>query len=184
MRLDLSALDALNGKRQMILVANHPSMIDVFLIISRVHRSICLMKASIGGNIFFGVGSYLAGYVSNHQTDVMLRTAALSVAQGNLLLVFPEGTRTTRQPINEIKSGFALIAKRAHAPLQVLLIVTNSAYLSKGWPLFRPPQFPLVYKVSLGPTWMPGGTTSQTAQRLQAFFEQKISSSIDPGVAV
>ena len=68
MRLDLGGLDALNHQRNLVLVANHPSMIDVFLVISRVHRAVCLMKASIGSNILFGVGAHLAGYVSNGPT--------------------------------------------------------------------------------------------------------------------
>ncbi len=187
MRLDLSALDVLNRQRKMLLVANHPSMIDVFLVISRVRRSICLMKSSLGTNIFFAAGSYLAGYVSNRQTDTMLRTAAIAVAQGNLLLVFPEGTRTHRQPVNKIKPGVALIAKRCDAPLQTILILANSAYLSKGWKIWhiwRPPQLPLIYKATLGPQFLTTGSATETANRLQTYFEQAISSSIVPSLRV
>ncbi len=180
MRLDLNALDALNQHRKMLLVANHPSMIDVFLVISRVRRAICLMKASIATNIFLGIGAYLAGYVSNRHTDTMLRNAATAVAQGNLLLVFPEGTRTTRQPVNEIKPGVALIAKRSCAPLQTILITTNSGYLSKGWNILRPPQFPLIYKATLGQQLLMTDSVAETSNRLQAYFEQAITSSIDP----
>lgn len=180
MRLDLNALDTLNRHRKMLLVANHPSMIDVFLVISRVRKAICLMKASIGSNIFLGVGAYLAGYVSNRHTDTMLRNAAIAVAQGSLLLVFPEGTRTTRQPVNEIKPGVALIAKRSCAPLQTILITSNSDYLRKGWNILRPPQFPLIYKATLGQQLWATGSITETSNRLQAYFEQEITSSIDP----
>jgi 1-acyl-sn-glycerol-3-phosphate acyltransferase len=184
MHLDLDALDALNGQRKMLLVANHPSMIDVFLVISRVRQSICIMKANIGSNLFLAIGAYLAGYVSNRQTDAMLRGAAMAVERGNLLLIFPEGTRTTRQPVNDIKPGVALIAKRADAPLQVIVIVTNSAYLSKGWKIYRPPQFPLIYKATLGKRLFASNSITETASRLQACFEQQISRSIDPTVRV
>ena len=54
MELDLTALDALQGERGLVIVANHPSMIDVFLIVSRVRQCICLMKSSLGGNLFLG----------------------------------------------------------------------------------------------------------------------------------
>jgi 1-acyl-sn-glycerol-3-phosphate acyltransferase len=168
----------------MLLVANHPSMIDVFLVISRVRQSICIMKANIGSNLFLAIGAYLAGYVSNRQTDAMLRGAAMAVERGNLLLIFPEGTRTTRQPVNDIKPGVALIAKRADAPLQVIVIVTNSAYLSKGWKIYRPPQFPLIYKATLGKRLFASNSITETASRLQACFEQQISRSIDPTVRV
>jgi 1-acyl-sn-glycerol-3-phosphate acyltransferase len=184
MQLDLGALDRLNEQRSMLLVANHPSMIDVFLVISRVRRSICIMKANIGTNLLLAIGAYLAGYVSNRHTDAMLRSAAMAVEQGNLLLVFPEGTRTTRQPVNDIKPGVALIAKRSNAPLQVIVIVTNSAYLSKGWKIYRPPQFPLIYKATLGERLFATNSVTDTASRLQACFEQAINCSIDPSLRV
>ncbi len=180
MRLDLKALDALNGQQRMVLVANHPSMIDVFLVISRVRQALCIMKAGIGSNIFFGAGAYLAGYISNRNAERMLRRAAAAVVEGNLLLVFPEGTRTTRQPINELKPGVALIAKRAAAPLQTILIATNSPYLSKGWSLFRPPRFPLVYQATLGARLRASDSVADTARRVQEYFEQAITRSIDP----
>lgn len=183
-RLDLGALDALNGQRRLILVANHPSMIDVFLVISRVRRAICLMRAGIGNNVFFALGARLAGYVSNRDTDTMLRSAATAVENGEVLLVFPEGTRTTRQPINEIKPGVALIAKRSKAPLQTILIVTNSPYLSKGWSILRPPRFPLIYRARLGRRLMPTDSSADTARRLQSYFEQELSRSIDPALRV
>ncbi|HEY1392657.1 MAG TPA: lysophospholipid acyltransferase family protein, partial [Methylibium sp.] len=149
MRLDLTALDRLNQDREagtgLLLVANHPSMIDVFLVISRVRHAICLMKASLGLNVFLAVGAYLAGYASNSRADLMIRQAARAVSAGRLLLAFPEGTRTIHQPINPLKPGVGLIAKLSKAPLQTILIRTNSAYLAKGWPIWRPPQFPLVY---------------------------------------
>lgn len=184
MRLDLRGLDVLNRQKNLVLVANHPSMIDVFLIISRVHRAVCLMKASIGTNVLFGVGAYLAGYVSNRQVDLMLRLATASVGHGTHLLVFPEGTRTTRQPVNDIKPGVALIAKRSGVPLQTILIRTNSPYLSKGWPLFHPPAFPLVYKATVGSQLASTGKSAATASALQRLFEQEVSSSIDPSLRV
>lgn len=182
MHLDLHALDGLNRHAPVLLVANHPSMIDVFLIVSRVHRTVCLMKASIGANLLLGIGAYVAGYVSNRHPDAMLRQAIRALAPGQHLLVFPEGTRTTHQPVNALKPGVALIAKRAHVPLQTIFLVTNSPYLSKGWPLFRPPQFPLIYKATLGAQLASSGACSETAKNLQAHFEQHLSRSIDPSL--
>lgn len=180
MRLELSALDALNAERGLLLAANHPSMIDVFLVISRVRRAACLMKASIGINLFLAVGAYLGGYISNKRVDRMIRQASAAAAAGQTILAFPEGTRTTRQPVNKLKPGLALIAKRSKAPLQVILIETNSPYLSHGWKIWRPPQFPLVYRATLGPRLVPSSNVSDTARQLQECFENALSLSINP----
>jgi 1-acyl-sn-glycerol-3-phosphate acyltransferase len=180
MRLDLSALDALNQERGLLLAANHPSMIDVFLVISRVRRAACLMKASIGFNVFLAVGAYLGGYISNKRVDLMIRQASAAAAAGQTILAFPEGTRTTTQPVNRLKPGLALIAKRSKAPLQIILIETNSPYLSQGWKIWRPPKFPLVYKARLGPRLMPSASVSETVRHLQQHFESSLCLSIDP----
>ena len=65
MQLDLNQLDALNHHKGLVLVANHPSMIDVFLVISRVRRAACLMKASIGSNILSVSYTHLTRTISN-----------------------------------------------------------------------------------------------------------------------
>lgn len=182
MHLDLNALDGLNQRDPLLLVANHPSMIDVFLIVSRVRRTVCLMKASISVNLLLGVGAHVAGYVSNRHPDRLLRQATRALAPGQHLLAFPEGTRTTHQPVNPFKPGVALIAKRAHAPLQTIFLVTNSPYLSKGWPLFRPPQFPLVYRATLGAQLASSGACAETARNLHTHFEQHLARSIDPNL--
>lgn len=180
MQLDLGALDALNGRSGLLLLPNHPSMIDAFLILSRIRRVVCLMKASIASNLFLGAGAYLAGYVSNRQTDEMFRQAIRVVAQGQLLLVFPEGTRTESQPVNKMSGAVALIGKKSGAALQTIIITTNSPYLSKGWKIWRPPQFPLIYRAVLGCQLAADGALEQTTQCLQRYFEENIRLSIDP----
>lgn len=184
MRLDLRALDAVDASRGgLLLVANHPSMIDVFLVISRVRRALCLMKASLVGNAFLGVGAVLAGYITNRHADAMVRSAAAAVQSGQRLLIFPEGTRTRQQPIGRITHAVGLIARRAGAPLQPVFIRTNSPYLAKGWPIWRPPQFPLLYQARLGPVMPAEATPAATARALQQLFEGELTRSIDPGLS-
>ncbi|MFC3533850.1 lysophospholipid acyltransferase family protein [Vogesella facilis] len=180
MRLDLRALDSLNGRQRLLLVPNHPSMIDAFLVLSRVPRAVCLMKASISSNLFLGAGAYLAGYVSNRHPEQMFRAAIRCVQQGNVLMIFPEGTRTTRQPVNDIGGSVALIARKAGAPLQTIIITSNSPYLSKGWKIWRPPLFPLIYRAVPGEQFSANGPRDEIADKLQQYFEASIRLSIDP----
>lgn len=174
MTLDLGALDALKGQQGLVIVANHPSMIDVFLVVSRVRQVLCLMKSSLGGNLFLAIGARLAGYIPNRHVDVMIREAAQAVAQGQMLLVFPEGTRTEVHPLNELKSGAMLVARRAHAPLQVVVLEASSAYLGKGWPIWRPPVFPMRYRARLGPRLEATASLPEMAASLHQTFLQEL----------
>lgn len=182
MELDLKALDRLNGQQGVVLVANHPSMIDVFLILSRVRRGICLMKASLTANAFLATGAYLAGYISNQNAAQVVRDAVSAVEGGCALLIFPEGTRTERPPVNDLQAGFGLIAKRAGAPIQTILLETTSPYLTKGWPIWRAPPFPMVFKARVGTVMMPSAHTQETALQLQRYFEGELSSSVNPAL--
>ncbi len=137
LKVDLSALDSLRNEKGLVIAANHPGLLDAVLVISRLPRVTCIMKAEIWDNIFLGGGSRLAGYIRNDTPVNMIRLAAEELERGEHLLVFPEGTRTRKKPINSFKGGFALIAKRAHAPVQTVFIETDNPCLSKGWPLVQ-----------------------------------------------
>ena len=97
------------------------------------------MKAKIWDNPVLGGGARLAGYIRNDSPRGMVRQAASELRAGHSLLVFPEGTRTRSRPVNRFKGGFALIAKRAGAPVQTVFIETDSPFLGKGWPAFKRP---------------------------------------------
>ncbi len=184
-KFDLSALDALRRERRMLLVPNHPSMIDVFLILSRLPRAVCLMKASISRNPFLGIGAWLGGYISNRQPEKLFREAIDSVRAGNLLLIFPEGTRTTQQPFNEFRNSAALIARQAQAPLQTLIITANTPYLAKGWKIWRPPPaFPMCWRVVPGERFEPQSSTDATTTVLRQYFERQLVRSIDPELQI
>lgn len=180
METDLTALDALKGTRGLVIVANHPSMIDVFLVVSRLRQCICLMKSSLGSNVFLGIGARLAGYIPNRHVEVMIRQATEVVARGEVLLIFPEGTRTERPPLDALKPGAALIARRAKAPLQTVVIERRSEYLTKGWPIWRPPVFPMRVHARLGPCVQPEATVAATVDRLHAVLLHELTNSPAP----
>jgi 1-acyl-sn-glycerol-3-phosphate acyltransferase len=149
-RLDLRAIDALRGGPPLVLAPNHPCLIDALLILTRHPDIVCVMKSQLMNNVFLGSGSRLARYVRNDSPRQMIKESVAHLRAGCVLLLFPEGTRTTRAPINALTMSVALIAKRADVPVQTLLIETDSPFLSKGWPLFRRPGLPITYRVRLG----------------------------------
>jgi 1-acyl-sn-glycerol-3-phosphate acyltransferase len=149
-KLDLRAIDSLRGGPPVILAPNHPSLIDALLILTRHPNLVCVMKAELMGNVFLGPGSRLARYIRSDLPRQMIKEAVADLRSGGVLLLFPEGTRTTRTPVNALKASIGVIAKHAGVPVQVAIIESDSAYLGKGWPLFRRPNLPITYRVRLG----------------------------------
>ena len=174
-KLDLTALDGLRKDKGIIIAANHPSILDAVLIISRVPDVACIMKAAIWDSIILGGGvARLARYIRNDSPGNMIRRATEELRSGQRLLVFPEGTRTRQKPINSFKGGFALIAKKSAAPVQTVFIETNSSFLSKGWPILKKPRMPLVYRIRLGNRFHHSGNTRAFIGELERYFQQTL----------
>jgi 1-acyl-sn-glycerol-3-phosphate acyltransferase len=169
-RFDLRALDALRADGPLIIAPNHPCMLDAVMVISRLPNMACVMKASIVDNIFLGAGARLAGYIRNDAQLSMIKQSVAELKNGSHLLIFPEGTRTTRWPVNECKGTAALIAGRAQVPIQTVFIETDSPYLIKGWPLFKRPAMPITYRVRLGHRFDPPEKAGAFTEELERYF--------------
>jgi 1-acyl-sn-glycerol-3-phosphate acyltransferase len=174
---ELSTLDALRTEERLIIAPNHPSLIDAILVISRLPRITCIAKASLWNNFFFGAGIRLAGYVRNDAPRQLLRESSMAVRKPGQrqMLIFPEGTRSTPGKLGGFLPGFAAIAKLAGADVQTVFIETNSPYMSKGWPIFRMPRFPVVYRLRLGRRFTPSGSPKAFAASLEQYFREELA---------
>lgn len=173
-RFDLRELDGLPARGPLILAANHPSLLDAVLILSRLPAAACVMKASLMDNLLFGAAARLAGYLRNHPPLEMILKAREELQQGGQLLVFPEGTRTGRFPVDPCLPSIGLIARRAGVPVQTLLIEFSTPYLGKAWPLFRPPRLPLTCRIRLGRQFPPPADFHAFAGELEAYFRSEL----------
>jgi len=180
---DLTELDTLRDETSLIIAPNHPCLLDAVMIISRLPNVACVMKSELMNNIFLGAGARLARYIRNEPIRQMVLQASEDFETGSHLLLFPEGTRTTRQPINALKGSIALISMQAQVPVQTVLIETNSPYLSKGWPLFRKPVMPVRFKIKLGKRFDPPENAHRFMEELEGYFLQTLKPTLQPAPA-
>jgi len=173
-RFDLRDLDALRDAGPLIIAPNHPSLLDAVLILSRLPVA-CVMKAEVIDNPIYGASARLADYIRNDDFIGAATQAVETLKGGSQLLLFPEGTRTTRAPVNHLKGGAALVSKRSGVPIQTVLIETTSPFLSKGWPLHRIPPIPVCYRVRLGRRFMPRDNLGEAIAELEAYLSSELS---------
>lgn len=139
-------------KNGFVLAANHPALIDITCLLARMPEAICIFKPAIRRNPLLGAAARRAGYLASDGGHELLRRAAEKVAAGHILILFPEGTRTIPgESLLPFKSGFAIIARRALAPIQLVRISTDSNVLTKGRPWWKLPKFPAHVEVTAGP---------------------------------
>lgn len=173
-RFDLAELDQLRDEGPLILAANHPSLLDAVLVVSRLPNAVCVMKASLMDNILFGAAARLARYIRNNAPLEMILSAREELQGGAHLVIFPEGTRTQRFPIDPCSPSTALIAGRTKIPVQTLLIEYSTPYLGKAWPLFRRPLLPLHCRIRLGRRFPPPADIAAFTRELEAYFQEAL----------
>ncbi len=132
-RVDARGVDILRGDRGVLIAANHPSLLDVVLLMSLMDRAQCVVKHEIWNNPFMRGVVKATNYVRNDDDpEKLIAECSKLLAEGNNLIIFPEGSRTvTGQPLN-LQRGFANIAVRAGASIRLVTITCVPPSLRKG----------------------------------------------------
>jgi 1-acyl-sn-glycerol-3-phosphate acyltransferase len=137
--------------RGVVYVANHPTLVDAPFLLARLPDTVCIFKPALLRHPAIGPAALLCGYVAGDAGVDGIRAAAERVASGCSLLVFPEGTRTVPGvALNPLRPGFALIARRARAPIQLLHVQTSPLMARKGHPWWKLPPLPGRFEFTLG----------------------------------
>jgi len=127
------------GRPGQVIVANHPSLIDVIFLLGFSPSSSCIVKQALWSNPFTRWPVSAAGYVSNSPTDIMVECAAAALREGQSVIIFPEGTRTVPEQPLHFHRGAAAIAIRAASVVTPVYILCEPPTLAKGNPWYRIP---------------------------------------------
>jgi len=119
-----------------VIVANHPSLLDVIMLLSLIPNADCIVNAYLKRNVLTGVVMQLY-ILSSRELDDILNSCIESLKDGNCLIIFPEGTRTPRNGRNILKKGAARIALASGCGIVPVHIGgTDKFGLGKKDPLF------------------------------------------------
>jgi len=127
------------GRPGQVIIANHPSLIDVVFLIGHVRDANCVVKHKLWKNPCMHGPIVTAQYISNDGSAQMLDTAAEVLQRGEALIVFPEGTRTTPGQPPEFHRGAAAIALRGARIITPVYISVTPTTLTKAEPWNRIP---------------------------------------------
>jgi 1-acyl-sn-glycerol-3-phosphate acyltransferase len=152
MKLEVVNSDLLNNCVGNIIIANHPSLIDVVVLISIIENADCVVKADLWKNPFLrGVVANL-GYINNEaDPEKFMQDCQKTFADGNNLIVFPEGTRTTDGQKMKFKRGPANIALRTKTDVTPVLLFVTPTTLSKELAWYQVPKTRFTVKLVVKP---------------------------------
>lgn len=131
LRFEVIGRERLN-RHGLLILANHPTLIDTVFLMSFVKRADCIVKADLQTNLFTRGAVNSAGYVCNDHGNECIDDCVKSLQSGNNLIVFPEGTRTPPNGQICLKRGAATMAIRAKCNITPVIITCSPPTLGKN----------------------------------------------------
>lgn len=166
----------------LLILANHPTLIDVVFLISLVPNADCVVKARLKRNPFISGPVRATNYICNDSGADLIEDCIRSLQTGSNLVIFPEGTRTPLDGHMHLQRGAANIAVRGGIAITPVLIECCPRSLTKGLPWWQVPatrmQFSIEVRddIAVQPFLdQAGGEAAIAARRLtdhlQSYFE-------------
>lgn len=119
--------------RGQVVLANHPCLIDVVLLISLIPNADCVVKAHLFKNPFIRGVINCTGYITNSDPEGLILDCEKSLLSGNNLIIFPEGTRSDpEQTFFSFQRGAANIILRTGAPFKLFKLSVTPSTLTKS----------------------------------------------------
>lgn len=140
MRLEVIGADKLRNCRNVLVLANHPTLIDVIALISLMPNASCVVKRALWRNPFMWGVVRAANYISNLEPEALVQDCAADIKTGQPLLIFPEGTRSVPGRALKFRRGAAYIALSSDVPILPVLIRCVPPTLTKGAKWYKIPK--------------------------------------------
>lgn len=161
-----------------LIIANHPSLIDVVFIVAFVPDAHCVVKEALGKNPLTTLIMRMTGYPVAFQPDRLMDQCAALLESGARIVMFPEGTRTVAGSPPSFRRGAATLLYRARCPVVPVFVAITPATLAKGEPWFRVPPRQVLFRLVVGDPVPPaqlmeaGPPTREAIRRCTARLEK------------
>ena len=176
--LEVEGAEKLRDGTGRLVVANHPTLLDVVLLMAMIPRAQCIVKKELWSSPYLGAVVRGTGYIRNDlEPEELLEACRAALAQGDSLIIFPEGTRSVPGEPLRFRRGFANVATLLEAEIQLVTITCRPLTLVKGekWWMI-PPRRPL-FRVVAGDRldakgWLGYEYRSRAARKLVRTLEE------------
>lgn len=170
-----NGLDRLGRPGQLVL-SNHPSLLDVVLLISHVPQLNCIVKKDLLANPVMKSPIIAAGFIPNTESEEMLIQVDEVLKGGQSLLVFPEGTRTGWDGVVKMHRGAVSMGLRSAAVITPVSIKMTPPNFKKGQPWYAIPRRKIHYEITVGEdidpqVWLAEKPLPIAARRLNDYLQ-------------
>lgn len=131
---EVHGFEQLKTRRGLLIIANHPSLLDVVFLGAFLDDVDCIVKSALFKNPVMIGPVRAARYIANNIKDpeALISTCTQRLSKQANLIVFPEGTRTVTHQGYRLQRGASNIAIRAHISPTPILIQCAPPLYARG----------------------------------------------------
>ena len=133
-----------------LVVANHPSLIDVIFVMGFLPDTVCIVKDDLGTNLITRLVIRGTGFITNRDPECMIDACVNYIANNGIVLLFPEGTRTIPGELPVFKRAAGNVIALAHCPTTPIFLNISPPTLAKGESWLRVPASKVRYSMDIG----------------------------------
>jgi 1-acyl-sn-glycerol-3-phosphate acyltransferase len=115
-----------------VIIANHPTYIDIVILLSLLPGAVCMVKNSVWNNPCMGPLVRAAGFFPNRDAAFFLKKASQAINEGKSVIIFPEGTRSWVDALQTFQRGAAQLALRSGSSITPILLAWTPPPLQRG----------------------------------------------------
>ncbi|RIY36836.1 lysophospholipid acyltransferase family protein [Psittacicella gerlachiana] len=137
------------GRPGQLILANHPSLLDVVLIFSQANNLNCIVKKDLLKKPSTKAAIKACGFIPNTESEELLELCDQTLKE-QALLIFPEGTRTGWDGEIKFHRGAVSIGLRSAKVITPVVIKMTPKGLKKGQPWYKIPRQTMRYEIFVG----------------------------------
>lgn len=166
-----------------LVIANHPSLLDVVMLTATFPRLTYVAKATWFESAFIGRLLRECGHIPGPDDatpaagTITMQHMLEVLARGRSVLVFPEGTRSPLGRLLRFSRGAFEAAARARVPLLPCVISVDPPVLRKGLPWTEVPDDPVRFELRVLPLLEPDrweGSAKDVALRVRRTYLREL----------
>ncbi len=133
-----------------LVVANHPTFLDVLVLMSVMPQADCVVKERYYENPLFGGVARAAGYIPSRDGPRVVAACVERLIGGRSVIIFPEGTRSPLNGLGPFHRGAAHMALRTGRDLVPVTVRCTPPTLYHGQPWWDVPERRFDLTLSVG----------------------------------
>ena len=152
LNIDKDTETSLKNTKGSVIVANHPSFIDIVLLIGLIPNSLCVVKKEVKKNPVMSNIVKSAYLINDEDNELLKQEATKALNHGFNVIIFPTGTRTVEGEDMKLHKGAVSLAMYANAPIVPIHISCDYKFLAKHQKILDAGTKPVNYYLTLNET--------------------------------